>query len=100
MRRYHVEFQHEDGTWLPPFGLAGKDTVLPQNLSLVLDTTAVRLYDEMGRDRGAAHIFDETGTLDNPSALKAVIRLRDTQGEVSGLRIEILRPTGRVRIKG
>jgi len=99
-RRYHVEYQLDDGTWAPPFGMAGKDTVLPQNLSLELDTTWERVPDEEGRPPRRAYVFDETGTLDNPSALKAVIRLTDNDREVSPLRIEILRPTGRVRIKG
>jgi prepilin-type N-terminal cleavage/methylation domain-containing protein len=94
MRRYHVEYE-QNGVWAEPLGIAGKDTVLPPNLSIELDTSV-----EPVRENEAGHIFDPTGTLDNPSALKAVIRIKDNHGEVEGIRIEILRPTGRVRIKG
>ena len=99
IRRYHIEYELDDGSWEVPMGIAGKDTVLERNLSLDFVTLPDRLPRDRGR-RNPAHIFDETGTLDTPSALKAVIKIQDNSREVPGLRIEILRPTGRVRIKG
>lgn len=103
--RYHVRYERDDGSWEVPMGIAGKDTLLPQNLSYELVTTPppVDVVDDalpgvvMPKP---AHVFDPTGTLDNPSALKAVIEIQDNSREVPNIQIEILRPTGRVRIKG
>jgi prepilin-type N-terminal cleavage/methylation domain-containing protein len=96
MRRYHVEYE-ENGVWAEPLGIAGKETILERNLSLELDTTTAS---PVGADGLPGYVFDPTGMLVNPSALKAVIKIQDDSREVPGIRIEILRPTGRVRIKG
>ncbi|MCK5557333.1 MAG: prepilin-type N-terminal cleavage/methylation domain-containing protein [Candidatus Hydrogenedentes bacterium] len=112
-RRYYVVYEGEN-VWGEPLGAAGRDRTLPQNLSFALDSTVVPVNLVDARPRGqSAHIFDPTGTLDSPSALKATITVFDSlngvspdQDEIERLReedraidIEILRATGRVRIR-
>ena len=97
-RRYHLEYRYwdkvaEEWVWDRPFGNFARDTVLPDNMTLFLDTTAVTDYGL------PAHIFDPSGTLDSLSALKAIITIRDTSEEVEDATIEILRATGRVRVQ-
>lgn len=92
--RYHLEYEdRETGQWARPIGNFAKDTVLPDNVRLNLDTTWLWV------NEAPAHIFDQTGTLDSPSALKAIITLSDTTDEVDDATIEILRATGRVKIQ-
>lgn len=93
-RQYHLEYEDkETELWDRPLGNLSRDTILPDNVTLSLDTTVVT-------DHGLpAHIFDPSGTLDSLSALKAIITIRDTSEEVDDATIEILRATGRVRIQ-
>jgi hypothetical protein len=93
--RYHLEYENrETGQWIRPLGNFAKDIVLPDNVRLNLDTTWVPV------NEAPAHIFDQTGTLDSLSALKAIITIGDTTGELDeDTTIEILRATGRVRIQ-
>lgn len=94
-RQYHLEYEdRETEQWDRPLGNFAKDTVLPDNMTLSLDTTVVTDY------HLPAHIFDPSGTLDSLSALKAIITIGDTTGELDeDTTIEILRATGRVRIQ-
>jgi len=93
-RRYHLEYEDKvAGEWVRPLGDLAKDTVLPENAGLVLDETVIVV------DGVPAHYFDPTGTLDNASALKANIKVRDNNGLVDDATVEILRATGRVRIR-
>jgi prepilin-type N-terminal cleavage/methylation domain-containing protein len=111
-RRYYVVYEGEN-VWGEPLGAAGRDRTLPQNLSFALDSTVVSVNLVDAPRIQYAHIFDPTGTLDSPSALKATITVFDSlngvrpdQVEIERLReegravdIEILRATGRVRIR-
>jgi prepilin-type N-terminal cleavage/methylation domain-containing protein len=92
--RYHVEYEDKKtGEWDRPLGNFAKDVVLPDNARLSWDTTVVPIHGV------PAHIFDQTGTLDSLSALKAIITISDTTNEADDAKIEILRATGRVRIQ-
>jgi len=99
--RYHLEYEdRETGGWGRPLGNYAKDTILPDNARLSWDTTVTLLREEAAPIGPVpAHIFDQTGTLDSPSALKAIITISDTTDEVEDATIEILRATGRVRIQ-
>jgi len=92
--QYHLEYEDRKSKhWDRPLANYAKDRLLPDNVRLSWDTTVVPV-------RGVpAHIFDQTGTLDSLSALKAMITITDTANEVDDAKIEILRATGRVRIQ-
>jgi len=77
--------------WMPPPGIVGKAHKVPDHVTIELDGTQNPWLN--------GYVFDPTGTLETPSALKAKITLRDEDGEVSPRQIEILRATGQVRIR-
>jgi|GEM_PF-3495647 len=96
----------DEDPWMPPPGIVGKPHKVPDNVTIQLEQTqhgwlkglTGYIFDkEAGTVNG--YIFDPTGTLDTPSALKVTITLLDDDGEVSPRYIEILRATGQVRIR-
>lgn len=101
VRYYEEEYTEEEypPPWTPLLGTFGKERVLPENVIFSLDSTVVSVTVDYEGTVLRAHIFDPTGTLDNPSALKATITIGDNHQEVPPVQIEILRATGRVRIR-
>lgn len=115
-RDYQVKYYDEQiSGWTEPAGTLGKEKVLPEtgeNMNIWLDETA----DGTQVLGAAGHIFDPTGALDSPSVLKAIVTIFENpdrtsleeigaddiqilRGAGQAVDLEILRSTGRVRIR-